>query len=58
MIYLIYWKNFCKCHNVPPPNSTIKINKLWIKKKEKCSPSLAIKEIQSKTMVRFYLTPV
>jgi hypothetical protein len=28
------------------------------KKKEKCSPSLAIKEIQSKTTVRFYLTPV
>jgi hypothetical protein len=23
MIYLIYSKNFCKCHNVPPP-STIK----------------------------------
>jgi hypothetical protein len=23
MIYLIYCKNFCKCHNVPPP-STIK----------------------------------
>jgi translation initiation factor 2 beta subunit (eIF-2beta)/eIF-5 len=24
MIYLIYIKNFCKCHNIPPPNTTIK----------------------------------
>jgi hypothetical protein len=24
MIYLIYCKNFCKCHNVPPPSTTIK----------------------------------
>jgi hypothetical protein len=24
MIYLIYCKNFCKCHNVPPPRKTIK----------------------------------
>jgi hypothetical protein len=30
MIYLIYCKNFCKCHNVPPPNTAIK--KLKIKK--------------------------
>jgi hypothetical protein len=28
MIYLINCKNFCKCHNVPPPSTTIKINKL------------------------------
>jgi hypothetical protein len=20
MIYMIYYKNFCKCHNVPPPS--------------------------------------
>jgi hypothetical protein len=26
MIYLIYCKNFCKCHNVPPPSTTIKNN--------------------------------
>jgi hypothetical protein len=26
MMYLIYYNNFCKCHNVPPP-STIKIIK-------------------------------
>jgi hypothetical protein len=26
IIYLIYCKNFCKCHNVPPPSTTIKIN--------------------------------
>jgi hypothetical protein len=24
MIYLIYCKNFCKCHNVSPPSTTIK----------------------------------
>jgi hypothetical protein len=24
MIYLIYCNNFCKCHNVPPHNTTIK----------------------------------
>jgi hypothetical protein len=24
MIYLIYCKNFCKYHNVPPPSTTIK----------------------------------
>jgi hypothetical protein len=24
MIYLIYCKNFCKCHNVPPPSTIIK----------------------------------
>jgi hypothetical protein len=23
MIYLIYCKNFCKCHNVPPPSITL-----------------------------------
>jgi ferredoxin-like protein FixX len=23
-IYLIYCENFCKCHNVPPPSTTIK----------------------------------
>jgi hypothetical protein len=24
MIYLIYCMKFCKCHNVPPPSTTIK----------------------------------
>jgi hypothetical protein len=24
MIYLICCKNLCKCHNVPPPSTTIK----------------------------------
>jgi hypothetical protein len=24
IIYLIYCKNFCKCHNVPPPSTIIK----------------------------------
>jgi hypothetical protein len=27
MIYLIYCKNFCKCHKVTPPSITIKIKK-------------------------------
>jgi hypothetical protein len=27
MIYLIHCKNFCKCHNVPPPSTTIKKKK-------------------------------
>jgi hypothetical protein len=30
MIYLIYCKNFCKCHNVLPPSTAIKINKICI----------------------------
>jgi hypothetical protein len=30
-IYLIYCKNICKCHNVPPLSTTIKKGK---KKKE------------------------
>jgi hypothetical protein len=25
--YDIFDKNLCKCHNVPPPSTTIKINK-------------------------------
>jgi hypothetical protein len=24
VIYLIYCKNLCKCHNIPPPSTTIK----------------------------------
>jgi hypothetical protein len=31
MIYLIYCKNFCKCHNVPPPSTTMKKNVQLIK---------------------------
>jgi hypothetical protein len=38
---LIYCKNFCKCHNVPPPSTTIKKGKQdrydWILKMEKIS---------------------
>jgi hypothetical protein len=29
MIHLIYCKNFCKCHKVPQPSTTIK-RKLWL----------------------------
>jgi hypothetical protein len=24
IMYLIYCKTFCKCHNVPPPNTSMK----------------------------------
>jgi hypothetical protein len=24
MMYLIHHKNFCKCHNAPPPSTTIR----------------------------------
>jgi hypothetical protein len=24
IMYLIHYKNFCKCHNVPPSSTTIK----------------------------------
>jgi hypothetical protein len=24
MMYLTYCKNFCKCHNIPPPSTIIK----------------------------------
>jgi hypothetical protein len=34
MIYLIYSKNFCKCHNVPPLSTTIKTY-YYIKKSKK-----------------------
>jgi hypothetical protein len=40
MIHLMHCKNFCKCHNVPPPSTTIKRKKriklhvLKCKKKE------------------------
>jgi hypothetical protein len=27
MIYLMYGKKFCKCHNVPPPSTTIILEK-------------------------------
>jgi hypothetical protein len=31
-LYLIYYNNFCKCHNVPPPSTAIKINKILSEK--------------------------
>jgi hypothetical protein len=35
MIYLIHCKNLCKCHNVPPPSTTIKEKNKYILKKKK-----------------------
>jgi hypothetical protein len=35
MIHLIYCKNFCKCHNVPPLSTTVKKN-LLLQKKTTC----------------------
>jgi hypothetical protein len=34
MIYLIHCKNFCKCHNVPQPSTTIKEKMALIKRKD------------------------
>jgi hypothetical protein len=31
MIYLIHGKNFCKCHNVPPPSTTKNKLKIIVK---------------------------
>jgi glutathione synthase/RimK-type ligase-like ATP-grasp enzyme len=44
MIYLIYCKNFCKCHNVPTPSTTIIKNKNNLKKKKReiTEPGLVI----------------
>jgi hypothetical protein len=39
MIYLIYLKNFCKCHNVPPPITTVKINTYIHKYTDKYPPT-------------------
>jgi hypothetical protein len=30
MIYLIHYKNFCKCHNVPPSQQNEKKKLLWL----------------------------
>jgi hypothetical protein len=27
IIYLIYFKNFCKCHSIPLPSTTVKKKK-------------------------------
>jgi hypothetical protein len=35
MIYLIYYKNFCKYHNVSPPSTTIKKNPIQKKVRKK-----------------------
>jgi hypothetical protein len=34
MIHLIHCKNLCKCHNVPPPSTTIKRKNETLKKKK------------------------
>jgi hypothetical protein len=30
-IYLMYCKNFCKCHNVPPSSATIKNRNFFLR---------------------------
>jgi hypothetical protein len=34
-IYSMHCKNFCKCHNVPPPSKTTRTTKFLKKKKKK-----------------------
>jgi hypothetical protein len=53
MIYLVQCKNFCKCHSVPPPSTTIKNKKqkdsiffCFIKRRLDCS-SLTINIAES-----------
>jgi hypothetical protein len=49
VIYLIYCKNLCKCHSVPPPNMTIKKEiSLWISIFTNCS---TVAEIQQRLLV-------
>jgi hypothetical protein len=38
MMYLIHYKNLCKCHSVPPPSTTIKEKK----KKEKTKKGIRV----------------
>jgi hypothetical protein len=46
MIYSIYCKNFCGCHNVPSPNTTVKKKKK--KKKKKTCKKKNLKRIKNK----------
>jgi hypothetical protein len=50
-IYLIYHKNFCKCHNIPPPCTTI-INRFWQfrKKPKQMLPHYAQEKLRQKWM--------
>jgi hypothetical protein len=48
MIHLIHCKNLCKCHNVRPPNTTIK---------EKKHPGL-LKYSKSVRVIRFSAVPL
>jgi hypothetical protein len=41
IIYLIYGKNFCKCHNVLPSNTMINNNKASKKRKSKVALPLS-----------------
>jgi hypothetical protein len=41
IIYFIYFKNFCKCHNVPPSSTTIK-KRGKKEKKERGIPTMRV----------------
>jgi hypothetical protein len=52
MIYLIHRKNLCKCHNVPPPITTIKEKKVAAEKQlvfcqQTCMQSITLIRQQS-----------
>jgi hypothetical protein len=61
MIYLIYCKDICKCHNVPPPSTTIKKKKFSIKKcptHERAGGEVQVVEHLSATERPLIQTPV
>jgi hypothetical protein len=35
MIYLVYYKSFCKCYNVPPPSTIKKVSEQQKEQKKK-----------------------
>jgi hypothetical protein len=44
MIYLIYYKNFCKCHNVLPPNTKINKSRLMVLYRKGINKAISIRK--------------
>jgi hypothetical protein len=49
--YLIYCKNFYKCHNVSPPNTTIKNKENLINVAENVGKKLRVKQMNIKSNI-------